>query len=128
MRDKRETEPELEVFSSSSDAAVVVLYGEHDLTSKDSLRETFESLIERYRVVVADLSSVRYIDSSTLAELLRAHRTADHAGKQFRLQLGTEPIVRRVLEISGVLKVLDVYPTREEAIEGRPIKPPDRLL
>lgn len=123
-----QAQPELEIFAPSSDVAVVVLYGEHDLTSKDSLRDTFESLIETKRVVVADLSSVLYIDSATLAELIRADRTADRAGKQFRLQLGTEPIVRRVLEISGLLKVLDVYPTREEAIEGRSIKPPDRLL
>ena len=128
MRDDRETQPELEVFTPAADVAVVVLFGEHDLTTKDTLRDTLESAIETYRVIVTDLSDVLYVDSSTLAELLRADRTARRAGKQFRIQLGAEPIVRRVLEISGLLKVLDVYATREDAIEGLPIKPPDRLL
>ena len=36
--------------------------------------------------------------------------------------------MRRVLEISGLLQVLDCYPTREEALDPRPAKQPDGLL
>ena len=52
------------------------------------------------------------------------HRQAAEVGRTFRVQLGTEAIVRRVFELTGVLEVLDWAPTREEALrppsEGQP--------
>ena len=57
-----------------------------------------------------------FIDSSTLGVLVGASRTAHEAGKTFRLQLGTEPIVRRILEISGLLDRLESASTREQAL------------
>lgn len=123
-----ETHPDLEVLQPRRDAVVVVLRGEHDLTSKDVLHETLTSLLDAHQIVVADLSEVLFIDSSTLGELVRADRKAHASGKQFRLQLGTEPIVKRVLEISGLLNVLDCYPTRDKALDATREKPPDRLL
>ncbi len=122
------TPPSLEFVQPRRGAVVVELKGEHDLMSAGSLYETLSSLLDSHRVVVADLSQVLFVDSSTLAVLVRAHRKALEAGKQFRLQLGTEPIVERVLEISGLLKFLDCYPTRDEALVVSPDKQPDRLL
>jgi stage II sporulation protein AA (anti-sigma F factor antagonist) len=106
-----------------------VLTGEHDLSSKETLRESLATLIDTHKLVVADLSVVQYIDSTVLGELALADRNARIAGRDFRLQLGTEPIVKRVLEISGLLQVLDWYPTRDAALgEPSPLKQPDRLL
>jgi anti-sigma B factor antagonist len=119
--------PDLEVLQPKAGAAVVVLQGEHDLATKEPLYQTLSSLLETHEVVVADLSSVLFIDSSILGVLVRADRGARDSGKHFRLQVGTEPIVKRVLEISGLLEVLDCYPTRDEALD-RPLqeKQPDR--
>jgi anti-sigma B factor antagonist len=123
------TSPDIDVLRPRGGAAVVVLSGEHDLATKDSLHEVIFSLLETQDLVVADLSSVQFVDSSTLGVLVSADRQARAAGKDFRLQLGTEPIVKRILEISGLLNVLDCYPTRDEALAGpRAEKQPDRLL
>jgi stage II sporulation protein AA (anti-sigma F factor antagonist) len=119
---------ELALFQPRRGAVVVALQGEHDLANADSLQHTLSSLLDTHRLVVCDLSEAEFVDSSTLAVLVRADSKARAAGKQFRLQLGTEPIVKRVLEISGLLNVLDCYPTRGEALDPRPPKPPDRLL
>jgi len=51
-----------------------------------------------------------------LHTLLRVDRQAKSSGKQVRLQVGTAPIVKRALEISGVLTILDHAHDREEAI------------
>lgn len=110
------TIPDLEVLQPRAGAAVVVLTGEHDLATKDSLTTLFSSLLDTHDLVVADLSRVLFIDSSTLGVLVGANRTARDTGKQFRLQLGTEPIVTRILEISGLLEHLESAPTREEAL------------
>ena len=120
--------PQLELVESRRGAVVVELLGEHDLATADSLLDTLNSLLDTHDVVVADLSEALFVDSSTLGALVRANRKARAVGKQFRLQLGTEPIVRRVLEISGLLQVLDWYPTRDEALDPRPAKQPDGLL
>jgi anti-anti-sigma factor len=120
--------PKLEVLLPRHGTAVVVLRGEHDLSTKDDLHITFASLLETNEIVVADVSDVLFIDSSTLAVLAWVNRTAGESGKQFRLHVGSEPIVKRVLEISGLLKVFDSYPTRDDAIEGREVKQPDPLL
>jgi anti-anti-sigma factor len=109
----------LEVLEPRPGIAVLVLHGEHDLATKEELHLAITSLIDTHDVVIADLSTVLFIDSSTLGVLVRGDRAAHASGKVLRLQLGTKPIVERILEISGLLKAMDCYPTRDEAFEGR---------
>jgi len=111
--------PGIEVVHPRPETAVVVLHGEHDLSTKTELHQTLTELLDAHKLVVADLSATEFIDSTVLGELVRADHKAKDDGTQFRLQLGSEPIVNRVLEITGLLGVLDWYPTREEALEGR---------
>ena len=106
----------LEVEHPRPGAAVVELLGEHDASTSDHLRETFTSLLATNEVVVADLSQVSFIDSSTLSSLLEIDSAARPLGRTFRLQLGTEAIVRRALEISGVSTRIECCSTREEAL------------
>jgi anti-anti-sigma factor len=110
------TTPGLEVLQPRAGAAVVVLTGEHDLASKNSLSTLLSSLLTTHDLVVADLSAALFIDSSTLGVLVSADRIARDSGKRFRLQLGMEPIVKRILEISGLLEHLDCASTREQAL------------
>lgn len=123
-----ENNADLQVLQPRADAAVVLLRGEYDLANKELLHQTLTSLLETKQVVVVDLSDVRFIDSSTLGVLVRADRTARASGKHLRLQLGPEPIVKRVLEISGLLTVLDCYTSRDEALDPAREKLPDPLL
>ena len=115
------TSPDLEVLLPRAGAAVVVLHGEHDLATKDSLNQVLTSLLDSHELVVADLSSVQFIDSSVLGELVRADRGARAAGKRFRLQLGTEPIVERLSSPAASLQILD-WPRRgdDERCRHRP--------
>jgi hypothetical protein len=41
---------------------------------------------------------------------------AKRLGASFRLQTGTATIVRRALEVSGILEALDVANSRQEAL------------
>jgi anti-anti-sigma factor len=115
-RSDKMTTPDLQVLQPRAGAAVVVLTGEHDLASKKTLSELLDSLLGTHELVVADLSQVLFIDSSTLAVFVGADRTARAAGKTFRLQLGAEPIVKRILEISRLEDHLDCAATRDEAL------------
>ena len=105
-----------EVCHPASGAAVVMLKGEHDLTNADQTWAILEGLLARNDLVVVDVSEAEFIDSTVISNFLRAHRSAEAEAKTFRLQLGTTPIVHRALEICGVLSVLDVATSREEAL------------
>jgi anti-anti-sigma regulatory factor len=67
-------------------------------------------------VVVVDIGGADFIDSSVIRNLLVADRRAGEQRKVFRLQMGTAPIVRRALEVTGVLDSLTVVHDREDAV------------
>jgi anti-anti-sigma factor len=95
---------------------VVELRGEYDLETSEELRAFFDSLVHHNSLVVIDLSNVGFIDSSVLNNLARAHRSARDRTTLLRVQLGDSPIVRKVLEIGGLLSHLDCVETREQAL------------
>ncbi len=97
-------------------AAVVECTGGHDMTTRQETDQLFTELVAENDVVVIDISEAQFIDSSFVNNLLKADRLAREEGKVFRLQVATAPIVRRVLEIGGVLEKLDHAATREEAL------------
>ncbi len=108
---------DLRVERPESAKAVVVLEGEHDLSTAPELRDLLEQLFAENRLVVVDLSETRFADSTTLNVLVRAMGIADAYGSRFRVQLGPESLLRRLFEIAGLTEEMDVVATREEALE-----------
>jgi anti-anti-sigma factor len=104
--------------------AVVRFTGEHDLTTSASVSELLDGLLREKALVVADFSNAQFVDSSTLRVLIGAYRSACERGTTFRLQLGTEAIVKRAFEISGILEQIGWASSREEAL-NRYTKPLD---
>jgi anti-anti-sigma factor len=112
---------DVQVERPRAGAAVVVFTGEHDLSTSESVEALLGSLIAENELVVVDLSDAEFVDSSTIYALVKSQRAASQGGSTFRLQLGTAPIVHKAFELSGMLKLLDCAPTREEALgNGRP--------
>jgi anti-sigma B factor antagonist len=69
-------------------------------------------------VVIADLTSTSFCDSSGVRAIVRAHESA--AARDIRLQLAVPPegSVRRVLQLTGVGTIMGIYPSLEEAINA----------
>ena len=107
---------DIEVLYPSPGAAVVECTGEHDMTTRDDLDRLFGLLVAENDLVVIDVSEARFIDSSFVNNVLKADRLARQQDKTLRLQIGTTPIVRRVLEISGIVEKLDCVDSRAEAL------------
>jgi anti-anti-sigma factor len=98
--------------------AVVAFAGDHDVLTRAAVSELLESLLDGSDLVLADVSEAQFVDSSMLSTFLAAHRSAGTLGKRFRIQLGTDSLVRRAFEVCGVLEVLDWASSREEALDG----------
>lgn len=111
-------EPTIEVRSPHPDAALVVLGGEHDLNSADELRQTFEQSLAHWDHLIVDLSAAEFIDARIISVLVATRQHAVELGRTFSVVLGTEPIVERILEVSGVLPLLNVVPTVERAFDA----------
>ena len=66
--------------------------------------------------LIVDLSAAEFIDSTTIRVLMEARAHAANLDRKFSVVLGTAAIVEQVLEISGVLALLNVVPTVEGAL------------
>ena len=107
---------EIRVVEYPDGVAVVECMGEHDLATRDELASLLKDLLAHHELVVVDVSETAFIDSSFVNNLFIANGFASRAGKRFRLQHSTAPIVHAVLEISGLLEKLDCATNREEAV------------
>ncbi|HEX4734932.1 MAG TPA: STAS domain-containing protein [Thermoleophilaceae bacterium] len=105
----REEAPEDGVF-------VIAVEGEADMTTAVKFNERFFSAARSgIRRVVADLSSVSFIDTTMLNALVVGHRRMVRDHGSFAV-VCDGPRVARVLEVTGLRQILDVFGTREDAV------------
>jgi anti-sigma B factor antagonist len=111
--------PEYRVLWDGS-VAVAALPDEIDITNADQTREQLLTIINHgATVLVADMSRTTFCDSAGITALVRAFRRATEGGTKFRL-VTTGPAVLRVLEITGVDRLIDVFGTLAEALGSPP--------
>src|SRR3954453_271589 len=106
----RESAPEAGTF-------VIAVDGEADMSTAVKFNESFFTAARSgIRRVVADLTNVSFIDTTMLNALVVAHRrmTRDHGC--FAV-VCSGPRVSRVLEITGLGQILDVFASRDDALE-----------
>ena len=116
MSDSLSSQPTIEVRSPRAGAALVVLGGEHDLYSADRLQQTLDDLMFGNEHLIVDLSSAEFIDSTIVGVLVKTTKEADGRDRKFTVVLGTADVVERILDITGVMMVLNVVPTVERAL------------
>jgi anti-anti-sigma regulatory factor len=89
---------------------------DHDQSTRAETEGLLTRLFGDNDLVVVDVSSADFIDSTFIHELLKADRQAKEQCKQLRLQVATAAIVDRALQLSGVLEIIDHVDNREAAI------------
>src|SRR3954453_16024806 len=105
----RESAPEAGTF-------VIAVDGEADMSTAVKFNETFFSAARAgTRRVVADLTNVTFIDTTMLNALVVGHRQMTRDRGYFAV-VCNGPRVARVLEITGLGQILDVFSSREDAL------------
>jgi anti-sigma B factor antagonist len=110
-------EPTVELRRLRPDTALIVLGGEHDLATAPRLQESVDQALASCGNLIVDVSEATFVDSSTIATFVRAKDRAERSGGRFNLVLGTAAIVERALEVSGVISLLRVVPSVEQALD-----------
>ena len=99
--------------------AILAIAGELDLGTAEQLWPSLEELLrpappDALDAVVLDATGLEFLDSSGLRVLLRGARLAEDEGTAFRV-VAPDPVVQRVLELSGAAHALDLRPSLAEA-------------
>lgn len=89
--------------------AVVAAHGDVDIDSLGPLQDELGSAAAAHRTVILDASGITFCDSSFLNLLLHIHRVTT-----LRIAAPSEP-VRRLLEVTGVDRVMNLHPTTDAA-------------
>jgi anti-sigma B factor antagonist len=105
-------------FRTQSEATVVEVSGEIDLHSAPQLRaELLKAVDAAHPKVVIDLAEVTFIDSTGIGVLVGALKRAREKGGALNF-CGVQTRVKRVFEITGLMKALPLFDSRELALKA----------
>jgi anti-sigma B factor antagonist len=108
-----------------SKAAVVTLPVEIDIANADLVRDDLLSILNRgAATLVVDMGGTTFCDSAGVNALVRAHKRATANGSKMRLVVSA-PAVGRVLAITGVDRLMDIYPSVAASLAGADQPGPD---
>lgn len=98
---------------------VVALPAEIDVTNSSQVYEQLvAALAPGADIVVADMMSTAFCDSSGVHAIIRAHEIAAARGISLRLAVSSATSVRRVLQLIGVARLVPVHESLQEALDA----------
>jgi anti-anti-sigma factor len=106
----------IRVSSEADDIVSLYLRGEFDAFNASQITDHAIQAVAAGKHVVLDLSDTTFIDVSVIGALATVHAVAEARGRTAVLQLGTAPVVERVISITGIESLLPRVETRSEAI------------
>ena len=99
-------------------AIILSIQGEVDLANAASLRTALTSAIGTgTRLIVVDLTSLRYIDSSGINVLLETNRNFAKDGCMLVIAV-VPSMIQRTFKIVGLEQAIPIFPTVEAAVES----------
>jgi anti-sigma B factor antagonist len=91
--------------------AVIKLPAEIDVSNAEQAREDLLAAVgQDASLVIADMSATTFCDSAGVTALVRTARTANARGTGLRVA-ARAPAVTRVLTITGVDRLIEIYPS-----------------
>ena len=118
-RSARVRNPFTLIDEGAGDASVVVVsvMGDLDLWNAPSLEQRLGSCVDNGQCwVIVDLSQASFLDSSGLGALTASMRRIDRKGGRL-VVVNRSSQMQRVFELTGLVRVLNVVPTRDRAME-----------
>jgi anti-anti-sigma factor len=98
---------------------VVVLPAEIDVTNSEQVYDQLVAVLAPgVGTVIADMTATAFCDSSGVHAIMHAYETAAAHDVGLRLAVSPNTSVRRVLQLIGVGRLVPVYASLQEALNG----------
>lgn len=98
-------------------AWVLILRGEHDVSTAHTLDAQLDAVLLHGANVIVDLSDAAFIDSSTVSAIFRGLRYATEAGRGTLVVCAPpDSFARRVLDQAGMIDSIPIFGCRRDAI------------
>jgi stage II sporulation protein AA (anti-sigma F factor antagonist) len=104
-------------FTNKGSVLVIKISGELDHHSAEYFRQKIDSEIIKSttRDIIFDLSNLDFMDSSGIGVLMGRYKNiSKFNGRAVIVNPGKQ--IRRILEMSGILKIMKVYSNSEQAL------------
>ena len=103
----------------NGDIMIVGLEGELDHHHASDVREALDLVLEdiSIRHLILNLRNLQFMDSSGIGVFIGRYKTIKKRGGQVCIT-NINPRLSKILEMSGLYRILKVYDTNEEAIDG----------
>lgn len=104
-------------FSNEKDALIMSISGEIDHRYATRIRNEADRKIVTYpdKKLVIDLSAVTFMDSSAIGVIIGRYKLVKSFGGDVNI-VAADATVGRILEMSGIRKIINIYDTLEEAV------------
>ena len=104
--------------SAGEPYTLVEIAGEADVTNTDELRRLLDDEVSlQPRVLIIDLSGLRFMDSSALHALLQANREMDRQGGALAL-VSPQLAVAKILRLTTADRLIPVFDSVADAAAG----------
>jgi anti-sigma B factor antagonist len=98
---------------------VVVLPAEIDVTNSEQVHDRLlAALAPGVDIVIADMTSTSFCDSSGVHAVMFAHEAAVARGVRLLVAVPEDGSVRRVLQLIGATRILSIYSSISEAMDA----------
>ncbi|WP_027340020.1 STAS domain-containing protein [Halonatronum saccharophilum] len=105
-------------FKEKEGKLIVSLKGDFDLHTAPGFKEAITKKINpQIRGLILNLDGIKFIDSSGLGAILVSYKKIKGLGGELGL-LNVTPQVRRIFELSGMLKIINLYSSEKEALDN----------
>lgn len=106
-------------FKNIGQKLVVYMTGELDHHSAEEVRVKVDDRLERGNInyLIMDFSGVTFMDSSGIGAVIGRYKRVSAKGGKVSISNVNEPI-KRVFELSGLFKIINLYDSVEEAINN----------
>ncbi len=105
-------------FEQTGKVTVARVAGELDMLAAEAFRTQLDAVLEQEltRNLVLNFKEVDFIDSSGLGVLLGRYKKLSQAEGKMAI-VAPQPQVKRILELSGIMRIMNIYPSEAEAIK-----------
>jgi anti-anti-sigma factor len=110
--------PSVEMTIISERTAVLTMFGEHDLSTRDQVLEAL-GCAQQWTNVLVDLTPCEFLDSSVIGVLFTAQHAPEAACERFALILpDVAGLVDRTIDLMGVRDLIPTHTSIEDALRS----------